>query len=290
MAEKRRPEEVVVEELAQQLGRAGEELTEQIGRTATVLTGGIDEAAERALERRQSDDPLTAQLRAELGAPPLAQPERFAEAHRRVMRSLEVLDRDGHREAVVRGFGPLSGVGEAAVGFVARFIIRSYTKGLVQELAGLYARREAQCTGDDPSRKLLVGRRAELERLQREFEGGGVGAPLLLAVGAAAPVVASGARYLGGVRVEAWLAVAVVAALFVLMVLLSGTMLGGAVVARRRTRALIREPLTELWGTVGAAGDLPEDASKRFAVVSVLLIPVAFVVLPAVGALVFIVL
>ena len=88
---------------------------------------------------------------------------------------------------------------------------------------------------------------------------------------------------MGGVRVAAWVAVAIVAALFVLMVALAGMMLGRAVVARRRTQALIQGRLAELWEVVGSALDLPEDASKTFAVISVLLIPVAFIVLPVGG-------
>jgi hypothetical protein len=76
----------VVDELAQQLGQAGEELTEQISHTAKVLTGGIDEAAERALRRQGEQDAVVGARQTELAAAALAQPERFGEAHRRVMR------------------------------------------------------------------------------------------------------------------------------------------------------------------------------------------------------------
>jgi len=103
-------------------------------------------------------------------------------------------------------------------------------------------------------------------------------------------VVASVARYSGVVRIDTWVAVAIVAALFMLMVTLAGLMLGGAVVARRRTQALIQGRLAELWEVVRSALDLPEDASKTFAVISVLPIPVAFIVPPAVGTVIFIVL
>ena len=102
-------------------------------------------------------------------------------------------------------------------------------------------------------------------------------------------VVACGARYSGVVRVDTWVAVAIVAALFMLMVTLAGLMLG-AVVARRRTQALIQGRLAELWEVMRSAVDLTEDASKTFAVISVLPIPVAFIVPPAVGTVIFIVL
>jgi hypothetical protein len=66
----------------------------------------------------------------------------------------------------------LNGLAALSVGFVAQFIIQSYTKSLLGDLRGLYARRESQCAGDDPSRKLLVRRRSELDRLRSGYEGG----------------------------------------------------------------------------------------------------------------------
>lgn len=106
----------MVDDLAQQLGQ---ELLKQISRTATVLTGWIDEAEERALRRQGEQDAV-------VGA--LAQPERFGEAHRLVMRSLEMLDRDGHLDPGVRGFRPLNGLARLTVGFIAQFIIRISTR------------------------------------------------------------------------------------------------------------------------------------------------------------------
>ena len=79
-----------------------DELSDQFGRTRRLLTGDVDEAAAQVLARLGGQSEVEARIAAALASRlPLAYPERFAEAHRTVMRALEVLDREGSRDPTV---------------------------------------------------------------------------------------------------------------------------------------------------------------------------------------------
>lgn len=281
MTDTRRPDELL-----------RDEFVGQVERTFSVLAGAPDVAAERALDRAQRADAVVLRLQAEAAdTRTVADPAALTVAHQDLMRALEVLDRDGHRAANTTHLGPLNGIANAAVSFVARYIIRSYTREVVTTLRRVYARREAQTEAGSAARKLLAARRVEVDRVLPEYAGGGISTPLLLAAGGAAPVIASGARYLGGVDFGAaavlW---PLIGFLILLFVGTSGAMLGGAVLARQRARPLVLDPLTRLWAALGRAGEIPEDVSKTFAAVAVVLTVVAWVVIPVGGAVVFVLL
>jgi hypothetical protein len=130
----RRPDELLLDEL-----------TDQLDRTRRLLTGSPADAAERALSSiggaSEADSRLVSQIAV---ATPLAQPDRFDEAHRLVMISLEVLDRDGFRDPPVVTIGPFRALARPAVEFIAKYIIRSFTRRVVDDLATLYSQRESQ--------------------------------------------------------------------------------------------------------------------------------------------------
>ena len=114
------------------------ELTDQIGRTRQVLTGTPERAVEEALARGEQGDALTAALSAAADdQKPIANRERFLEAHRDVLRALELLDREGYRSPGVRRLGPLNGLGDLAVEFVAKYIVRQYSQDLARTMRGL---------------------------------------------------------------------------------------------------------------------------------------------------------
>lgn len=77
--------------------------------------------------------------------------------------------------------------------------------------------------------------------------------------------------------------------LFVLFFLLSGMLLTGASVARRRSRLIMQAPLATLWATIGHAGNPPEDDATLFATLAIALAAVLWFVLPAAVAVVYIV-
>jgi hypothetical protein len=66
-------------------------------------------ATESILDALGAQDDVDRDIVLQLSSPaPLGHPERFAEAHALMVRSLEVLDRNGARGVRVRGLGPLS--------------------------------------------------------------------------------------------------------------------------------------------------------------------------------------
>jgi hypothetical protein len=272
----RRPDELLLDEL-----------TDQLDRTRRLLTGSPADAAERALSRIGGDSEIDARLASELVAPPLAAPDRFGEAHRLVMRALEVLDRDGHRAPRVAAPGPLRPLASAAVEFVARYIVRSFTHRVVGDLAALYARREVQAAPRSDERRLLAAARAELQRLEPRYGGGGLGAPAVLVAGAAVPALASLAQRAGAIDVDArWLFPGAIA-LVGLFALLAWFFLRGAAVARHRSRLIAGRPLEALWQTIGHAGDVPEDDSMLFATIALVLTALVWFALPALIAVGF---
>ena len=56
--------------------------------------------------------------------------------------------------------------------------------------------------------------------------------------------------------------------------------LKAAAIARRRTRIALDQPLHALWETIGSAGHPPKDQSRQFATYAVILLIVAWIVVP----------
>lgn len=267
-----------------------DQLTDQLERTRDLLTGSPEEAAERALNALGGQAEAEARIAADLATRvPLAQPARFLEAHRLTMGALEVLDREGSRNPPIPRLGPLRPLAEVAVEFVSDYIVQSFAKSVAGRLRTLYTRREVQCPRGTPERRMLAGARVEAERIATGFSGGGPAAPLLVAAGAAVPLLASVSQWLGAIDITSRLVLgAAVAALFVLFFVLSWVLLRGAAVAHRRSRLIMQRPLAALWETIGHAGNPPHDESVTFALVAVVLTATVWFVLPAVGAAVFV--
>src|SRR5262245_47767052 len=88
-----------------------EDISEQFQRASQLLTGDLDAAAEIAFEDIVDNPSVAARITAGLtDLRPLARPDAFGAAHRRVMRSLEILDRDGARDPYVPSLGPFKAV------------------------------------------------------------------------------------------------------------------------------------------------------------------------------------
>ncbi len=277
--QQRRPDEQILDEL-----------TEQLERTRRLLMGSPDEAAERALERLGGETEVEARIAADLAASgPLAQRDRFPEAHRLAVRALEVLEREGSRNPRVGRLGPLAPIARMGVEFVAEYIVKSYARSIAGRLRTLYARREAQCAPDWPERRLLARARMEMDRIAPGFEGGGVGAPILVAAGAAVPLVASLAQSAGAIPFSnRGVQLAGIGILLLLFLALSSVLLRGAAVAHRRSRLIMQQPLAALWEAIGHAGTPPEDDSITFATIAIVLTAVVWFVLPALAVVLFV--
>lgn len=268
-----------------------EELTRQLDTTRRLLTSSPDDIAEQALAALPPDAALEARVAAGLAAPPLAHPAEFPGAHRLAIRALELLDREGPGGlSLPRGFGPARPLAALVAGFVAEYIIRSYTRSVAARLVGLYALREAQCPPGSAARRLLTAARAEMQRLLPAFSGGGVGAPILVAAGAILPLLASTGQYLGAIdRLPGPAIAALFAGLFVLFLLLSSLLLAGARHAHRRALLIAGSPLAALWQAIGSAGEPPGDDARLFATVAIVISSAVWLLLPVGGVVVYLV-
>ena len=213
---------------------------------------------------------------------PLQYPDRFEEAHRTTMRALEVFDRNAGRPPSNLRAGPLEPIAAYVVQMLIRLIVRDYQKSVVNQIRKLYARRWANSEKGSPEFGMLRLARLEMERLAPDYQRSALGVPTFLLGGAALSGVASAIQ---GVLVEAArnrLLLLTVAGVFVALALGAfWCILKAAAIARRRTRIALDQPLRALWETIGAAGHPPKDQSRQFAVYAVVLLVLAWVVVPA---------
>ena len=274
----RRPDEALLEQL-----------TDQLDRTRRLLTGGPDEAAEAVLARFTGQSEVEARIAADLAATePLAQPEQFYAAHRLVMRALEVLDHHGSRRPSVPNLGPLKPIARQAVEYIARFIVRSYARGVYRRLRTLYARREAQAALQSPERQLLTRARLDVEHLLPAYSGNESLRPLLLG-GLTLSLLGWLSHLINLINLgETVFQLALLGLLGLLFFAVSGLLLRGAAVAHRRSRLIMQQPLAALWETIGHCGNPPRDASRRYAAVAIALTAIVWFILPALAALAFV--
>lgn len=261
-------------------------LMEQLERARGVLSGDPEAAAEDAISRLATVGDVEARAVRELTIEvPMAEPVAFPGAHRRAVRALEILDRDGTRNPPLPRLGPLKPVAEMAIEYMAAYIVKSYLETVANRMRQLYTRREAECPPASRERSLYRAARVEMDRIAPGFTGGGLGAPLLLAGGLAAPLAASAGRWFGGIDFASrTVTFVLLALLFVFALALSTVLLSAAAVAHRRSRVIMEEPLRALWQAIGSCGDPPKDDSVLFATFGTVITTLGWVVIPAVAA------
>jgi hypothetical protein len=213
---------------------------------------------------------------------PLWRPDRFEEAHRMAMRSLEVLDRNGVRAPKMPRLGPLTPIAGYVVQQMTRWIVKGYQNRLVTKLRRLYERREANTEWG--SREHVMLRRARINAVQVEqgFKGDQLGVPTFLLGGAILSSVVSALRIFFLWAISGIIGVIVLA--LVLAVLFAGlawAALYAAGVARRRIRLSTDQPIKALFETIGACGNPPKDDSYTFAVYAIVLLVLAWILIPA---------
>ncbi|BAN01699.1 DUF4199 domain-containing protein [Ilumatobacter coccineus] len=219
---------------------------------------------------------------------PLWQPDEFPEAHRMAMRSLEVLDRNGSRNAKLPPMGPLKPIAQYIVQQLTRWIVKGYVNGLVTNLRKLYERREANSIWGSPAQVLLRRARINAEQVEQGFKGNPVGVPTFLLGGAILSTILSTIVSLISAALDTTLGVVIAGVVVVLLLgSLSWAALYAAAVARRRIRLTTDQPIQALYDTIGAAGDPPRDQSYNFAVIAIVLLVLAVVVIPPLAYLVY---
>ncbi len=213
---------------------------------------------------------------------PLWRPDRFEEAHRMAMRSLEVLDRNGVRPPKMPRLGPLTPLASYAVQQMTRWIVKGYQNRLVTRLRKLYERREANSEWRTSEHIMLRRARINAVQVEQGFKGDQLGLPTFLLGGAILSTGVSAIR-----AVVAWAISGVVGVLVFTLVLavvfagLAWAALYAAGVARRRIRLSTEQPIKALFETVGACGNPPKDDSYTFAVYAIVLLVLAWILIPA---------
>jgi hypothetical protein len=210
----------------------------------------------------------------------LVHPDQFADAHRLLMRAMEVTARHGHHSPTLGNFGPFGFV-------VARYINLSYLGKLIDELRDLYGRREAQSRPGSEERNLLRLARVEVLRLREGYKQNAVGVPSFVFGALLVPLGASLARLFGGFGdLSTPVAIVVTVAFVLLSLLVSWVILRGAAMAHRRRALIVRRPLEALWGAIGNNHRPPRDDASAFAYVAIILTILGGVVLPIVTGLI----
>jgi hypothetical protein len=218
---------------------------------------------------------------------PLWRPQRFEEAHRMAMRSIEVLDRNGARAAKLPRLGPIAPVAGFVVGRLVQWIVRGYQNSIVTQIRELYERREANSVWGSDEHRMLRRARINAVQVEQGFKANPIGVPAFLLGGAILSTLMGAVQSFFNWAIKGTGGL-VVLGLSLLVVLggLSWAALYAAGVARRRIRLSTEQPLRALWETIGAAGDPPRDQSYSFAVYALVLLTLAAVVVPAVFALI----
>jgi hypothetical protein len=211
---------------------------------------------------------------------PLAHPDRFPEAHRNMVESLESLARHGyHGTAAGRRLGLLRPVVRRAVTLVARYVVVSYVKEMSTQVKNLYTLREIQAVPGTDERWELRRARTDAERMVEALKRRQLGLPTFLIGGALVPLFATFGRITGLLGSTLWAAV-LAAAGVVIALAASWVILRGTALASRRIRLATQGPAQTLWATIGWCGKPPKDQSRTFVIISVALTLGSWILVP----------
>ncbi len=239
--------------------------------------------ADNVLDQLGANDQVDREIVLELAAPkPLWRPDRFMEAHTLMVRSLEVLDRNGTRNPPVPNVGPLKPVLRYLIEIAAKFIVRSHVRTIADSVDRLYARREANCTEHyDEQRRMLRRARVDMGRVMPGFKRNPLAIPGVLLGGAFLSTILSVIQdtigLFGGSGIARVIATALV---FLIAVLAAFVILRGAAVAHRRIDMTTDQPVAALYDVIGRCGEPPNDQSGTFALIALLLMALAVLIIP----------
>jgi len=247
-----------------------------------VLRARNDDEKGRLLEQIGGKGVVEQEIVQQLSAVrPLRYPERFEEAHRMTMRSIEVLDRNGARPAAVTHIGPLRPIGQWMIQLVSRWIVRSHLNRLMSNICSLYEKREANAAWSTTEHSMLRRARLDARRVQIGMSRQTLGLPAFLLGGAFITTIASALQSVARSALDSTTGVVILAiVLMLVLVALSWVALYSAGVARRRIRLSTDQPVMALWETMGAAGKPPRDESYNFAVYAIILLILSWIVVP----------
>lgn len=197
------------------------------------------------------------------------------------MRSLEILDRNGARQAKLPRLGPLKPVAAYVVQQMTRWIVKGHQNTLVTRIRKLYERREANAIPSSPERQMLRRARLDAVRVEPGYKGNQLGLPTFLLGGAIISTIFSGIQaFFRWAFNDTTGSVILAGVLAVVFGALAWAALYAAGVARRRIRLSTDQPMRALWETIGACGNPPKDSSYDFAVYAIILLTLTWLLVP----------
>jgi hypothetical protein len=212
---------------------------------------------------------------------PLWRPDRFEEAHRLAMRSIEVLDRNGARTAAMPRIGPLKPLARWMVQLITQWIVKNHQNSVISKVRKLYERREANAVWGSDEHHMLRRARINAVQVEKGFRSETLGLPTFLLGGAFLTTVLSGLQTVARNALNSGVGTIVFGSILALVLAaVSWAALYGAAVSRRRIRLSTDQPLQALWETIGACGKPPRDASYDFALYAIVLTVLAWIVIP----------
>lgn len=212
---------------------------------------------------------------------PLYRPDRFEEAHRVAMRSVEVLERNGSRNPTLRFLGPIGPIAKWLVAQATRWIVRSHLRKILNNICDIYERREANSSWDTPEHSMLRRARIDARRVSAGMNGKPLGIPAFVLGGAFLTTIAGAAQSAAKKALDHQVGVLILGAIVVsLLLALSWVALYSAGVARHRIKLSTDQPMKALWETIGAAGNPPQDESLTFALYAIVLLVLSWAVVP----------
>jgi len=212
---------------------------------------------------------------------PLWRPDRFEEAHRMAMRSLEILDRNGARQAKLPRLGPLKPIAAYVVQQMTRWIVKGHQNTLVTRIRKLYERREANAIPGSPERQMLRRARFDAARVEPGYKGNQLGLPTFLLGGAIISTIFSGIQaFIRWAFSDTTGSVILAGVMAIVFGALAWAALYAAGVARRRIRLSTDQSIRALWETIGACGNPPKDSSYDFAVYAIILLTLTWLLVP----------
>ncbi|MFM8794640.1 MAG: hypothetical protein ACKOFF_07135 [Acidimicrobiales bacterium] len=247
-----------------------------------ILRAASDEERDRLLLQIGGPDRVEQEMARELASTRvLAHPSRFEEAHCVLMRGIEVLHRNGSRPPRGHNLRFLSVVPRWVTHQVIQFIVRSHVQSLTRTIGRLYEQREASCPWGTAEHSLLRRCRIDMHRVRDGLESRAIGLPAFIFGGAVLTTVGSGLQaVLQFARGSVPGIIVAGAVLMGVLIGLSWVALHSAAVARRRIKLAVEQPLGALWETIGDAGNPPRDDSFNFAVYAIILLVLAWIIVP----------
>ncbi|HEU0305143.1 MAG TPA: hypothetical protein VFR32_11245 [Gaiellaceae bacterium] len=254
------------------------------------LLSGDDAALEAFLDDIDVKSPRAREMMLELARrTTIARPERFFADHQRAVAALESLRRHGFRGSrAAPRLGPVTAFVRWGIELVARYIVVSYVQTVTTDMRNLYLMREIESPDGSHEMKLLRSARFDAAALVEAVKTRAVGVPTFVIGGLLLPLIASMYRLATGLTFDDWVTATIVGVGGVLVgVAISWFLLRGTALASGRIRLSVREPLRELWKSVGNCGNPPRDHSRRFAIVGITLTIGVWIVVPTLVGLSF---